>query len=276
VQITMAESFGVEGRGAFYEEAGAIRDVMQNHLMQVLANLAMEPPPGTTDTESVRDEKVKVLKAIRPLDEVDVVRGQYQGYRQEKGVAADSRVETFAALRVFINSWRWHGVPFYLRAGKMLPVTCTEIMVRFRRVPPIYKDAFPSNYYRFRLNPEVTIAMGAIIRAASEQMAVEPIELLVCHEPTPDEMDPYHLLLWDAMNGDRSRFARYDYVMEAWRIVEPVLQSGGPVHEYAGDSWGPAEASRLLEGRTWHNPKVDVATTSQAPPQLERKLESIR
>ena len=140
VQITMAEDFGVQGRGAFYEEAGAIRDVLQNHLMQVLANLAMEPPPGTTDTESVRDEKVKVLKAIKPLQEKDVVRGQFRGYRDEKGVAPDSKVETFAAARLFINSWRWQGVPFYLRTGKNLPVTCTEIMVRFRQVPAIYSD----------------------------------------------------------------------------------------------------------------------------------------
>src|ERR1700686_807259 len=186
VQITMAEDFGAQGRGAFYEEAGAIRDVLQNHLMQVLANLAMEPPPGTTDAESVRDEKVKVLKAIRPLQEKDLVRGQFRGYRDEKGVAPDSKVETYAAARLFINSWRWQGVPFYLRTGKNLAVTCTEIMVRFRQVPAIYSDQpTPGNSFRFRLNPEVTIAMGAIVRSSGEKLALEPVELLVSHEPTP-------------------------------------------------------------------------------------------
>ena len=255
VQITMAEDFGMEGRGSFYEEVGAIRDVMQNHLMQVLANLAMEPPPGTTDTESVRDERVKVLKAIRPLEQNDVVRGQFRGYRSEKGVAPDSKVETFAAARLFINSWRWQGVPFYLRTGKNLPVTCTEILVNFRQVPPIYSDHPPAaNYFRFRLNPEVTIAMGAIVRASGEKMAMEPIELLVSHEPTPEEPDPYELLLGDAMGGDGARFARRDYVDEAWRIVDSVLQPGGPLYEYDPGTWGPGEASAILEGRHWHNP----------------------
>ncbi len=257
VQITMAEDFGVQGRGAFYEEAGAIRDVLQNHLMQVLANLAMEPPPGTTDTESVRDEKVKVLKAIKPLQEKDVVRGQFRGYRDEKGVAPDSKVETFAAARLFINSWRWQGVPFYLRTGKNLAVTCTEIMVRFRQVPAIYSiQPPPGNYFRFRLNPEITIAMGAIVRSSGEKLALEPVELLVTHEPTPDELDPYEMLLTDAMNGDPSRFARMDYVDEAWRIVDPVLQSGGPVYEYDPHTWGPKEADALLNGRDWNNPTV--------------------
>lgn len=257
VQITMAEDFGVQGRGAFYEEAGAIRDVLQNHLMQVLANLAMEPPPGTTDAESVRDEKVKVLKAIRPLQEKDLVRGQLRGYRDEKGVAPDSKVETFAAARLFINSWRWQGVPFYLRTGKNLAVTCTEIMVRFRQVPAIYSDQPPpGNHFRFRLNPEVTIAMGAIVRSSGEKLALEPVELLVSHEPTPDELDPYEMLLTDAMNGDPSRFARMDYVDEAWRIVDPVLQAGGPVYEYDPHTWGPKEADALLDGRAWNNPAV--------------------
>jgi glucose-6-phosphate 1-dehydrogenase len=257
VQITMAEDFGVQGRGAFYEEAGAIRDVLQNHLMQVLANLAMEPPPGTTDAESVRDEKVKVLKAIKPLQEKDIVRGQFRGYRDEKGVAPDSKVETFAAARLFINCWRWQGVPFYLRTGKNLAVTCTEIMVRFRQVPAIYSDhPPPGNYFRFRFNPEVTIAMGAIIRSSGEKLVLEPVELLVSHEPTPDELDPYEMLLTDAMNGDPSRFARMDYVDEAWRIVDPVLQSGGPVYEYDPHTWGPKEADALLDGREWNNPTV--------------------
>lgn len=255
VQITMAESFGVAGRGAFYEEAGAVRDVMQNHLLQVLANLAMEPPPGTTDTESVRDEKVKVLKAIRPLHANDIVRGQFKGYRNEKGVAPDSKVETFAAARLFINSWRWQGVPFYLRTGKNLPVTCTEVLVKFRQVPAIYSDQPPpANYFRFRLNPEVTIAMGAIVRSSGEQMAAEQVELLVSHEPTPEELEPYELLLSDAMKGDAFRFARVDYVDEAWRIVDPVLQSDGPVYQYETGTWGPGEANRIVDGGAWHDP----------------------
>lgn len=259
VQITMAENFGIEGRGAFYEEAGAIRDVMQNHLLQVLANLAMEPPPGTTDTESVRDEKVKVLKAIRPLHDNDVVRGQYAGYTDEKGVSPDSRVETFAAARLFINSWRWQGVPFYLRTGKKLPVTCTEIFVRFRQVPAIYShQAPPGNSFRFRLNPEVTIAMGATIRGPGKLLALEQVELLVSHEPTPDEVDPYELLLGDAMKGDASRFARQDYVDQAWRIVDPVLLSEAPPYPYEPGTWGPEEANAILDGRTWHNPKVSL------------------
>jgi len=257
VQITMAESFGVVGRGAFYEEAGAIRDVMQNHLMQVLANLAMEPPPGTSDTESVRDEKVKVLKAIKPLEEADVVRGQFRGYRQERGVAADSKVETFVAARLFINSWRWQGVPFYLRTGKSLPVTCTEVLIRFRTVPPIYAATPPpANYFRLRLSPEVTIAMGAIVRSAGEPIARERVELVVSHEPTPQELEPYELLLADAMKGDAFRFARMDYVNEAWRIVDPVLNSAGPVCEYDPGTWGPAEANALVDGHGWHNPTV--------------------
>jgi glucose-6-phosphate 1-dehydrogenase len=255
VQITMAEDFGVAGRGAFYEEAGAIRDVLQNHLLQVLANVAMEPPPGTTDTESVRDEKVKVLKAIHPLRPEDVVRGQFRGYRSEKGVAPDSTVETFAAARLFINSWRWQGVPFYLRTGKNLPMTYTEVFVRFRQVPAIYEDQPPPpNYFRFRLNPEVTIAMGAIIRSSGEQLASEQVELVVSHAPTPAELDPYALLLCDAMKGDASRFARMDYVDEAWRIVDPVLQTPGPVCEYNPGEWGPAQADALLLAGGWQNP----------------------
>jgi glucose-6-phosphate 1-dehydrogenase len=264
VQITMAENFGVAGRGGFYEEAGAIRDVMQNHLLQVLANLAMEPPPGTSDTESERDEKVKVLKAVRPLRKNDVIRGQFKGYRQEKGVAPDSKVETFVAARLCINSWRWQGVPFFLRTGKNLPVTCTEIFVKFREVPPIYADqAPPANYYRFRLSPEVTIAFGAIIRSSGEQMAREQVELLVNHEPTPEELEPYELLLGDAMKGDAFRFARMDYVDEAWRIVDPALDSDGPLYEYDPGTWGPGEADAILHGMGWHNPVAGATAQAQ-------------
>jgi len=255
VQITMAENFGVAGRGGFYEQAGALRDVLQNHLLQVLANVAMEPPPGTTDLESVRDEKVKVLKAVRPLEESDVIRGQFRGYRDEKGVAPDSQVETFAACRLFINSWRWQGVPFYLRTGKNLPVTSTEVFVKFRQAPAIYEfKAPPPNYFRFRLNPDVTIAMGAMVRSSERVLSVEPVELLVSHEPTAEDLEPYELLLSDAMNGDAFRFARADYVNEAWRIVDPVLGDGGPVHEYEPGTWGPAAADPLVDGHGWHNP----------------------
>src|SRR5262249_12837732 len=232
VQITMAESFGVQGRGAFYEEAGAIRDVVQNHLFQILANLAMEPPAGT-DSESVRDEKLKVLKEIPALGEGDVVRGQFVGYRREGGVAADSEVETFAALRLAINSWRWHGVPFFIRAGKELPVTCTEVLVQFRRPPAVYSSTPPPpNYLRFRISPDVEIALGVMVKVPGEEMACTETELLAFHHPSSDEMDAYERLLGDALKGDATLFAREDYVEEAWRIVDPVLKAAIPVYEY--------------------------------------------
>ena len=183
MQITMAENFGVQGRGAFYEEAGAIRDVMQNHLLQILANLAMEPP-AATDSESVRDEKVKVLKAIPALDPTHVVRGQFRGYRKEKGVAPNSQVETFAALRLEIHSWRWQGVPFFIRAGKCLPVTCTEVLVRLRRPPAVYSATPPPpNYLRFRVSPDVAIALGTMAKSPGEAMVGAPVELLASHPP---------------------------------------------------------------------------------------------
>ena len=190
VQITMAESFGVQGRGAFYEEAGAIRDVVQNHLLQILANLAMEPPAGI-DSESVRDEKVKVLKEIAPLGPDNVVRGQFVGYRREKGVAPDSKVETFAALRLGINSWRWNGVPFYIRAGKELPVTCTEVFVQFRPPPPVYSQTPPPpNYLRFRISPDVEIALGVMVKVPGEEMAGNEIELLAYQHPAGTRWTP--------------------------------------------------------------------------------------
>jgi glucose-6-phosphate 1-dehydrogenase len=255
VQITMAENFGVAGRGAFYEEAGAIRDVLQNHLLQVLANVAMEPPPGTTATEMVRDEKVKVLKSIRPLQACDVVRGQFRGYLDEKGVSPGSRVETFVAARLAIESWRWYGVPFYLRTGKNLPVSCTEILVRFRQVPAIYRNLTPPpNYFRFRLSPDATIAMGAVVRAPSEEVKLEPVELLVSHQPSAEELEPYELLLGDAMKGDAFRFARFDYVDEAWRILDPILQPDVPLYQYDPGTWGPAEANAVIERGVWHDP----------------------
>jgi len=260
VQITMAESFGVQGRGAFYEEAGVIRDVVQNHLFQVLVNLAMEPPISQ-DSEVVRDEKVKVLKAIPPLNPKNVVRGQFVGYRQEKGVAADSQVATFAAVNLSINSWRWQGVPFYIRAGKCLPVTCTEVFVQLHRPPAIFAEASPpANYHRFRISPEVSIALGTMVKTPGETMAGTPTELLASHHPDSGEMDAYERLLGDAMKGDATLFAREDYVEEAWRIVDPILDKGVPVPPYEPNTWGPSQVDQVIvppEG--WHNPRVTAS-----------------
>jgi glucose-6-phosphate 1-dehydrogenase len=255
VQITMAEQFGVQGRGAFYDQTGTIRDVVQNHLFQVLANLAMEPP-ARTDSDSVRDEKVKVLKAIPALQEKNVVRGQFRGYRDEQGVAPDSKVETFVALRLEINSWRWQGVPFYIRAGKSLPVTCTEVVARLRRPPPLFPACCPaSNYYRFRISPDVTAAFGVTVMDPEEKMVGQTVELLASRQPGAGEMDAYERVLGDAMEGDSTLFAREDYVEEAWRIVDPVLESGAPVFEYRPNSWGPSEAGgQFAPPGGWQNP----------------------
>ncbi len=257
VQMTMAEAFGVQGRGAFYDETGAIRDVVQNHLFQVLTLLAMEPPVRT-DSESIRDEKVKVLRAIPPLDKNTLVRGQFRGYRNEHGVAPDSQVETFVALRLAVNSWRWQGVPFYIRAGKCLPVTCTEVVVRLRRPPTIFPSCSAApNYFRFRVNPEVTIALGMTVMDHEEKMIGQSIEMLASNRPTADEMDVYERLLGDAMTGDRTLFAREHYVEEAWRIVDPVLKKGIPVYEYEPNTWGPGEVDQSVSpAGGWHNPIV--------------------
>jgi glucose-6-phosphate 1-dehydrogenase len=257
VQVTMAEDFGVQGRGAFYEEAGAIRDVVQNHLFQVLANLAMEPPAGT-DSQSVRDEKVKVLKAMKPLDAGSVVRGQFRGYRDEKGVSPGSKVETYAAARLEINSWRWQGVPFYIRAGKCLPVTCTEVIVRFRPAPPVYEASPPpANFLRFRISPDIAIGLGVRVLTSGERMEGNSVELRVVK---PDEvvlMDAYERLLTEAMQGDATDFAREDYVEEAWRIVDPVLRDGTPLTEYDPGTWGPRAAGLgLTPPGGWQDPVV--------------------
>jgi glucose-6-phosphate 1-dehydrogenase len=257
VQITMAEDFGIQGRGAFYDETGAIRDVIQNHLFQVLCNLAMEPP-ARMDSESIRDEKVKVLKAIPPLDERNLVRGQFRGYRKEKGVAADSQMETFAALRLDVNTWRWKGVPFYIRAGKCLPVTCTEINARFRLPPTMIRtSALTKNHLRFRISPEVTIALGITVMAPGEEMVGQAAEVLASGRPEAEEMDAYERVLGDAMDGDATLFARQDYVEEAWRIVEPVLKKPTPVCEYEPSTWGPIEGLLKVEPEGgWVNPMV--------------------
>jgi len=260
VQITMAEHFGIQGRGAFYDGTGTVRDVVQNHLFQVLSNLAMEPPIRT-DSESIRDEKVKVLKAISALSTNDVVRGQFRGYRSEKGVAPDSTVETFVALRLQIDSWRWQGVPFYIRAGKCLPVTCTEVTVRLRQPPTMFHNfALESNYCRFRISPDVTIAIGANIVAPGQETVSQTAEMVGTQLPRADEMDAYERVLGDAMHGDATLFAREDYVEEAWRIVDPVLKDGTPVFEYEPGTWGPKEVdSRILPPGGWQNPAIKTS-----------------
>ena len=257
VQITMAEAFGVQGRGAFYDQTGAIRDVVQNHLFQILVNLAMEPPVRT-DSETIRDEKVKVLKAIRPLEAKNLVRGQFRGYRNENGVAPDSKVETFAVLQLNVDSWRWQGVPFYIRAGKSLPVTCTEIVVRLRRPPTVFPECSPAgNYFRFRISPEVTAAFGLTVMDTEEKMIGQQVELLASHYPGAEEGDAYERVLGDAMAGDATLFAREDYVEEAWRIVDPVLKAGTPVYEYEPGTWGPAGVDqKVAPPGGWQDPKV--------------------
>jgi glucose-6-phosphate 1-dehydrogenase len=257
VQITMAEDFGVQGRGAFYDQTGTIRDVVQNHLFQVLSNLAMEPPVGT-DSETVRDEKVKVLKAIPPLQDSDVVRGQFRGYRAEPGVAKDSKMETFAALRLEVDSWRWRGVPFYLRAGKCLPVTCTEVHAKFKLPPTVIRASkLVQNHLRFRISPDVDIAMGITVMAPGEEMVGESAEMLAHHHPEVTEMDAYERVLGDAMAGDASIFARQDYVEEAWRIVDPILKLTTPACEYEPGTWGPKEvAAEIAPPGGWVNPVI--------------------
>ena len=259
VQITMAENFGVQGRGAFYDQVGTIRDVIQNHLFQVLANLAMEPPVRT-DSESIRDEKVKVLKAIPPLDAKNLVRGQFRGYRTESGVAPDSQVETFAALRLEVNSWRWQGVPFYIRAGKSLPVTCTELLVRLRRPPTVFPLCNPAqNYFRFRVSPDITGAFGLTVNDPEERMIGQQMELTASRHPSVEEVDAYERVLGDAMEGDATLFAREDYVEEAWRIVDPVLKAGTPVYPYDPGTWGPSEVDeKVVPPGGWQNPVVSA------------------
>jgi glucose-6-phosphate 1-dehydrogenase len=256
VQITMAETIGVAGRGRFYEEAGAIRDVMQNHLMQIVALLTLEPPVSI-EGESLRDEKVKVLRAISPLTAAQVVRGQYRGYREEPGVAADSQVETYAALALTIDSWRWSGVPFYLRAGKRLPVTASEVVVELRPPPAnVFGDLGPEqpNHVRFRVGPGVAIAIGAHTKKPGPVMTGRDVELFVAQQQG-DDMDAYAVLISAALIGDTTHFAREDEVEAAWVIVDPVLQGLAPPTEYLPGSWGPPQAENLLKGPCgWHNP----------------------
>jgi glucose-6-phosphate 1-dehydrogenase len=254
VQITMAEDFGVQGRGGFYDHTGAIRDVVQNHLLQVLSNIAMEAPPGL-EIETVRDERVKVLKGIRPLRSADVVRGQFNGYRDEAGVNPDSQVETYVALRLYINSWRWKGVPFYIRAGKSLPVTATEVIVTLRQPPDIFlPNPLPANYVRFQLTPDLVIAIGCHVKVAGEGLRGEQVELVISRSVDSLEVLAYEELLGDALAGNSSRFARQDYVEEAWKIVDPILDNATPVYPYAPGTWGPAEAEALAPPEGWIDP----------------------
>jgi glucose-6-phosphate 1-dehydrogenase len=255
VQITMAENFGVEGRGRFYDETGAVRDVVQNHMLQVVALLAMEPPTLMYH-ESVRDEQVKIFRTIPPLDPADLVRGQFRGYRQEPGVAPDSRVETFAGVRLRVESWRWAGVPFVIRAGKRLPVTTTEVLVKLRQPPLTRLAPRESNYVRLRLSPQISLNLGARIKRPGAAMVSMPVELSAVERTQGDELDPYERLLGDAMRGDALLFVRQDAVEAAWAIVEPILGDVTPVHEYGPGTWGPVEAEGLAaDVGGWHNPQ---------------------
>ncbi len=257
VQITMAEDFGVQGRGGFYEEAGAIRDVIQNHMLQVVAMLAMEPP-GSNSPDGIRDEKTKVLRAICPLSPQTIVRGQYRGYRQEKGVAPRSVVETYAAVRLEIESWRWSGVPILIRAGKCLSKSATEVLIRFHAPPQKFVAAHyidhGHNHIRIRFSPDELIALGAVVRKEGMDVELEPVELMAQRQAV-DEVPAYARLLQSAMAGDSSLFGRADSIDAQWRIVEPVLGDVAPIYIYEPGSWGPNEAERLLPpGNWWHNP----------------------
>ncbi|MBX3645604.1 MAG: glucose-6-phosphate dehydrogenase [Rubrivivax sp.] len=256
VQITMAEDFGVQGRGAFYDATGTVRDVVQNHLFQVLANLAMEPPVRT-DSESIRDEKIKLLRAVRTLQPADLVRGQFNSYQAEPGVRRGSDTETFAALRLWVDNWRWMDVPFYIRAGKNLPVTCTELLVRLKRTPSVYSAHAPAaNHVRMRISPDVTLAIGMNVLSPDDERVSQPVEMLASRHPGAGEMDAYERVLGDAMHGDPTLFAREDYVEEAWRIVDPALAATTPVQAYAPQSWGPADAMRVAPPGGWSDPKL--------------------
>jgi glucose-6-phosphate 1-dehydrogenase len=268
VQITMAESFGVTGRGKFYEETGVIRDVIQNHLLQVVSYLAMEAPSGAYD-EAIRDEQSKVLRTVRPLSVDDLVRGQFRGYREEPGVAPDSYMATYAALRLWVDSWRWEGVPFFVRAGKCLRTTATEVTVELRRVPKIFREPSPAdgNYVRLRVSPEIVIAVGARVKRPGEGMTGEPIELSLVDRPTgrAGRMDAYERLLGDAIEGDATLFARQDVVEAAWAIVDPVIHGPSPMYDYEPGGWGPAESDRLVASvGGWHDPRP--AGSNGSPP----------
>ena len=259
VQITMAEDFGIQGRGAFYDQTGTIRDVIQNHIFQVLCNLAMEAPAGK-DSEALRDEKVKVLKAISTVEARDLVRGQFKGYLDEKDVAPGSKTETFAALRLHLNSWRWEGVPFYIRSGKDLPITCMEVIARFRKPPAIdvVETGASQNYMRFRISPEMTVAMAMSVSTPDGSGHRESVELVASRHPNAMEMEAYERVLTDALAGDATLFARQDYVEEAWRIVDPVLKADTPIYTYEPNTWGPSDVDpEVVPKGGWHTPQPE-------------------
>jgi len=257
VQITMAEAFGVEGRGAFYDDVGALRDVVQNHLLQVVGFLAMEPP-ATTYHEAMRDELVKVFRQVKPLQAGDLVRGQFHGYRDEPGVAAASNVETYAALRLEVDSWRWEGVPFLIRTGKCLPVSVTEVTVQLKRPPLSVLTAGAGNHFRLRLDPQLVLALGARVKQPGDLMTSEPTELSLLRRATNDDMGAYERLLGDAMAGDTTLFARQDAVEAAWAVVDGVLDSAAEASVYEPGSWGPREADDLASDvGGWVQPQAD-------------------
>jgi glucose-6-phosphate 1-dehydrogenase len=266
VQVTMAEKFGIEGRGKFYDDTGAIRDVVENHMLQVVAFLAMEAPTGL-HCDAIRDEQVKVFRAIPPLDPKNLVRGQFKGYKTEKGVPPDSKVETFAALRLEVQSWRWSGVPFLIRAGKCLPVTTTEVLVKLRKPPLDNLAGESTNQFRFRLGPgEISISLSARVKRPGEELVSKPAKLSAVEDHTADEVDAYERLLGDAMHGDAMLFVREDAVEAAWAIVDPVLGNTTPLEEYEPGSWGPHEAIRLADDvGGWHNPEGSKGDTVAAP-----------
>lgn len=255
VHITMAESFGVQGRGKFYDETGAIRDVIQNHLLQVIGYLAMEPPTSLY-SDSIRDEQVKVFRSIAPLRPEQLVRGQFRGYRSEPGVAPKSHVETFAAVRLEVSSWRWAGVPFFIRAGKCLPVTATEVVVDLKAPPLSGLAPEESNYFRLRLGPNVSISLAARVKRPGAARVSMPTELVAVEADAGDEVGAYERLLTDSMKGDAMQFVREDAVEAAWGIVEPILDDVTPLYEYEPGTWGPKECDRLVDGlEGWHNPR---------------------
>jgi glucose-6-phosphate 1-dehydrogenase len=253
----MAEEFGIRGRGKFYEEVGAIRDVVQNHLLQVMVLLAMDPP-ASSSAVCIRDEKIRIMRAIRSVDPSCVVRGQFKGYRDEPGVSSDSQVETFVALCFYIDNWRWSAVPFYIRAGKCLPVTATEVFVSLKNPPhSVFGDGASShpNYFRFRLNPDFAISVGVRIKAGGEAMVGEEVELVAHEDSAEYTMLPYARLLGDAMRGDLTLFNRQDAVEAAWRIIQPVLDNLPPLFEYQPHTWGPSKADAIAANvGGWHNP----------------------
>ena len=256
IQITMAEEFGVKERGGFYEEAGAIRDVIQNHLLEVLAMVTMEPPSGG-DADAFRNEKARLLKAVKPLEQQCVVRGQYEGYRSAPGVSPDSSVETFAAVKLAIDNWRWAGVPVYLRTGKEMAVTTTEVFVEFR-LPPrdTFGEAVPPSYsyLRIRISPDVVIAFGLRVKVPGEGMRGRDAELTLTSLPE-DLRPPYQRLLGDAIRGSQDLFARQDSVEAAWRVVDPVLKDAPAPYPYEPGGWGPKEADELLGNKgPWRRP----------------------